>query len=233
MKIGLTYTGSEKKHLNYVNWLKGNDAIEVVELSYPKNNFPEGMPLAKELQSCDALVFSGGIDVHPSIYKNPKLDYENADEFDLKRDEFEIDAFKIAQEKKMPVLGICRGLQLINCILGGNLKQDLGELNKTHKGGPDKIHSINVEVNSLLENIVHIKNGNVNSAHHQAINELGQGLKINARAEDGTIEGVERNENGKPFLLAVQWHPERMEDKQSPLSKNIRNRFIEEIRKQS
>jgi len=224
MKIGLTYTGSEKKHLNYVNWLKGNDAIEVVELSSIKNDL-------NELQSCDALVLSGGIDVHPSIYKSARLDYEGAGEFDLKRDQFEIDAFKIAQEKKIPVLGICRGLQLINCIFGGNLKQDLGELNKTHKGGPDKNHQIKIEANSLLENIVHVKNGNVNSAHHQAINQLGQGLKINARAEDGTVEGIEQNENGKSFLIAVQWHPERMEEKQSPLSKNIRDRFIEEIKK--
>src|SRR5437879_3054043 len=126
MRIGLTYTGSEKKHLNYVNWLKGNDSIEIVELSSAKNNL-------NELQNCDALVMSGGVDVHPSFYNNAELNYSGAEDFEMDRDQFEKDAFNLAQKNKLPVLGICRGMQLINCLLGGTLKQDLGELNSDRK----------------------------------------------------------------------------------------------------
>ncbi|MBI1766854.1 MAG: gamma-glutamyl-gamma-aminobutyrate hydrolase family protein [Bacteroidetes bacterium] len=224
MRIGLTYTGSEKKHLNYVNWLKGDDAIEVVELSAGKNNLDE-------LHSCDGLVLSGGIDVHPKFYNNSELNYPGVEGFDEARDQFEISAIKKAQENKLPILGICRGLQLINCFFDGSLKQDLGELNKTHKGGPDKTHEVIIDHDTLLHGISQIRNGNVNSSHHQAIDKLGQNLKVNCKANDGIIEGIERSEKGQPFLLAVQWHPERMENQNSPLSKNIRNSFLDAARK--
>src|SRR6266700_838598 len=111
MKIGLTYTGSEKKHLNYVNWLKGNDAIEIVELSADRNNL-------NEVQSCNGLVLSGGIDVHPKFYNNTELNYPGAEGFNVERDQFEMDVFNLSQQKQLPVLGICRGLQFINCLLG-------------------------------------------------------------------------------------------------------------------
>jgi len=80
-----------------------------------------------------------------------------------------------------------------------------------------------------------VQTGKINSAHHQCIEELGDGLMINCIAEDGTIEGTEwKEKSGKPFLLCVQWHPERMYKfhlQDTPLSKNIRTRFIEEIKK--
>lgn len=223
MKIGLTYCGS-KKQANYINWLQSVSGVEVVELSASLNN-------ADKLESCSGLVISGGIDVHPSFYKNNELNFPGAEGFDEARDQFEILVFKNAQEENLPVLGICRGLQLINCIFDGSLIQDLGELNKIHKGGPDKIHEIKIEQSTLLHSISHINSGNVNSSHHQAIDKLGKNLKVNCKAGDGTIEGIERSEKGHPFLLAVQWHPERMGDLNGPLSKNIRNGFLEAARK--
>jgi putative glutamine amidotransferase len=227
MKIGLTYTGSEEKHNNYVKWLKGeNEDIEVLKLSADDNNLDA-------LNSCHALVLSGGIDMHPKFYNNPRLVYPNAHEFDVQRDMFEIDAFRFSLDKHTPVFGICRGLQLINCVLGGNMKQDLGELNKTHKGDPDKRHMIKVKPGTLLEKITGSKEGETNSAHHQAIDILGKDLQINCVTEDGTVEGIEFNKPELPFLLAVQWHPERMFNFQlqnTPLSKAIRDRFVEEIR---
>ena len=223
MKIGLTYTGSEKKHLNYVNWLKGTDSIEIVELSAGKNNL-------NELQKCDALVMSGGVDVHPSFYNSTKLDYPAVEDFELDRDQFEKDAFILAQKNRLPVLGICRGMQLINCLLGGTLKQDLGELNLAHKVSPDKRHFVFLTSGLLLHHIAKADKAEVNSSHHQAIDKLGNGLKVNCVAPDKTIEGIESVDG--PFILAVQWHPERMFNFQledSSMSKGIREYFIQRI----
>ena len=231
MKIGLTYTGFQHKHKNYINWLKGNDDIEVVRLSVEDNN-------ATELNNCDGLVLSGGIDSDPIFYNGSK-DYPNKPEegWNTQRDLFEMSLYKSALKNDIPVLAVCRGMQLVNVLQGGTLTQDLGHLNTRHKAVEevDRDHEITIEKNSLLEEIVRIPTGKINSAHHQCIDELGEGLMVNCLAEDGTVEGMEwKEKEGKPFLLCVQWHPERMykfhlED--SPLSKNIRNRFIEEIKK--
>ncbi|MGC4020705.1 MAG: gamma-glutamyl-gamma-aminobutyrate hydrolase family protein [Cyclobacteriaceae bacterium] len=225
MKIGLTNCGSgPKKQGYYVNWLQSVNGVEVVELSAEKNN-------ASELEKCSGLVLSGGIDVHPSYYNNSKIDYPKAEGFNEARDRFEKEVFDLAQKKQIPTLGVCRGLQFINCLMGGTLIQDLDDLNKTHEGGPDKIHEVKIDRGTLLENISGLSNGDVNSSHHQAIEKLGNGLKINCRANDGTIEGIERSDLSKSFLLAVQWHPERMEDQSSPLSRNIRDSFLEAAKK--
>jgi len=230
MKIGLTYTYSEKKHQNYVKWLENHGEIEVIKLDVMDNNLDQ-------LANCDGLVMSGGRDIHPKFYKSKKLDYREAKDFDENRDQFEISAFKLAQEKQIPVLGICRGMQLINCILGGNLKQDLGKaLNKIHRFETnDKAHGLNIESNTTISKALQVERCVVNSAHHQAIKKIGKGLKANCKSDDGIIEGIEWDDpSGKSFLLAVQWHPERMFGfhlENSPVAKAIRERFIEEIKK--
>ena len=233
MKIGLTYTGTEEKHNNYVRWLESSSAKpEIVTLSTEKNNL-------KELNDCDALVLSGGVDMHPEFYNSSSTEYSNAPEkgFQRERDLFEIAAFQLAQKNNLPVLGICRGMQLLNCALKGDLEQDIGNLNPTHKAENlvDKKHEINIEPNSLLSEFADKDKFEVNSAHHQRIKNLSNELKVNARASDGTIEGVEwADKKGRPFLLGVQWHPERMykfELQDSPLSKNLREHFISAIKK--
>ena len=228
MKIGLTYTGYEHKHRNYYNWLKGDDDIEIITLSAEKNN-------ASAVKDCDGLVLSGGIDNNPTFYGG-SLDYANRpDEWNVARDLFEKELYEYAIRNSIPVLAVCRGLQLVNVLQGGKLKQDLGPLNEIHMAVEeiDKEHAVEVYKHTLLSDIVKLETGNVNSAHHQAIDELGEGLMINCRAADGTIEGTEwKDKSDKPFLLCIQWHPERMYKlsmEESALSKNIRNRFIEEI----
>ncbi|MEO8404409.1 MAG: gamma-glutamyl-gamma-aminobutyrate hydrolase family protein [Chitinophagaceae bacterium] len=233
MKIALTFTGNAEKHQYYVDWLKANSNIEVVKLSEEENNLDQ-------LAQCDALVLSGGIDIHPKFYKNNTTDYEGRPgKFNENRDEFEINAFQSAQENNLPVLGICRGLQLINIIYNGTLVQNLSNpvLLNTHIGNPDKSHTAIIEPGTILSDIVGEGEGKVqiNSAHHQSIDKLGDGLLINAISTDNIIEGIERkNKPDKPFLLAIQWHPERMfrfHLENSAASKAIRNRFIEEVKK--
>jgi len=135
------------------------------------------------------------------------------------------------------VLGVCRGLQLINVAQKGTLVQDLGvEGDGVHQNTPDdKLHGVKVDGGTLLGEVVGGAGGVVNSAHHQAVELLGAGLRVNSRAQDGTIEGIEWEEPvGKPFLLAVQWHPERMLANgvgDRVLYRAIRDRFIEEVKK--
>ncbi len=220
MKIGVTF--SETNYINYPRWIKGNDStIEIIELSYEENNL-------FDLKNCDAVVFTGGIDMDPI----EKIEYANAPkEFNLTRDLFEMAVLEKALEAQKPILGICRGLQLINVYKGGTLHLDNGETkNKVHKKETeDKKHPIQVEKDSLFYSIVKQEFGEVNSAHHQSIDKLGSGLKAVAHTEDGVIEVIESTNLEEQFLLAVQWHPERMSDLESPFSKNIRNALIEKI----
>src|SRR5438128_392778 len=140
MKIGLTYTGFEHKHQNYINWLKGNDDIEIVTLSVEDNN-------ADALADCNGLVLSGGIDSDPVFY-NGMPDYPNKPEsgWNRERDLFEKSLYESALENSIPVLAVCRGLQLVNVIHGGTLRQDLGKLNESHKAIEelDKGHTVNI-----------------------------------------------------------------------------------------
>lgn len=230
MTIGLTLTEFEHKHHYYLNWLKGKDDIEVIVFSPEKNN-------SNEIAECDGLVLSGGIDSNPKYY-NGKADYPNKPEggWNDERDDFEFSLYQSALNKTIPVLAVCRGFQLVNIFYGGDLIQDLGAANETHKAvkEQDKEHAIQIIPGTLLHEIANTGEGKINSAHHQAIHKIAEPLMVNCKATDGIIEGAEwKNKEDKPFLLCVQWHPERMHRlhlQDSPLSKNIRNRFVEEIK---
>lgn len=231
IKIGVTYTGSDEKHDNYVNWLKGDDPIEIITLQ-PQHTSIDS------IADFDGIVLSGGIDMHPRFYNNPNIVYPNAPlHFHEKRDEFEIAVFHKAQQHHLPLLGVCRGMQLINCIQGGTLRQDIGTIsNAIHRFEEhDKAHGINIVKGTLLSDITGVGRTITNSAHHQCIDVLGEGLSINCGSDDGIIEGVEWTEKeNKSFFLAIQWHPERMYKfhlSDLPASKNIRDRFLKEIKK--
>ncbi|MBS1605534.1 MAG: gamma-glutamyl-gamma-aminobutyrate hydrolase family protein [Bacteroidetes bacterium] len=232
MKIGLTYTGTLWKHENYVRWIRNEDAeIEVIRLDASLGNLAD-------VSECAGLVLSGGVDIDPELYDGP-MDYVKApaDGFQTERDLFEQAALQLSWEMGLPVLGVCRGLQLINVSCGGTLVQDLGEdkdLVHENSMGVDKEHPVGVVAGSQLAGIVGCSGGIVNSAHHQAIDRLGEGLRVNCRAEDGTIEGVEwEMPAGKPWMMAVQWHPERMYVNRvgdELLYRPIRERFINAIK---
>ena len=234
-KIGISFATTNYRY--YVEWFTKSDLstdIEIVELSFEKNNL-------HDIHQCDGFVLTGGVDIHPSFY-NGESTYQNMpDTFQQKRDAFEAAIFSYAQLMKLPVLGICRGLQLVNVLMGGKLNQDLGSIgNSIHKkqGELDKKHGVQIQENSLLHQITNESSGIINSAHHQSIsiNHLGENLMVNAMDEEGkTIEGIEfKDKANKGFLLCVQWHPERMEDKEhSSLSKSIKENFLTAIRNTS
>lgn len=233
MKIGLTYT--ESRWENYPKWIKGNDDnIEIVELHWEKHDKDEVWDLVED---CDAIVLTGGVDIHPRFYENERLEFPNGDgKFNEERDEFEMHVFETAMNFNVPVLAICRGHQLVNVALGGKLMQDLEEGgNKDHRrhGDVDGEHEIKITEKSLLAEIAGVNSGTINSAHHQGISVLADELMASAYSPDNVIEAAEwRDKSDKPWLLCVQWHPERMKDKDnSPLSKNIREKFLEQTSK--
>ncbi|HEV7332785.1 MAG TPA: aldehyde dehydrogenase family protein [Flavisolibacter sp.] len=229
-KIGISYT--ELSFQNYWDWFTPDDLgdeVELVELSFIKNN-------EEAIQSCDGFVLTGGVDVHPSVYGGAE-DYPNkTDPLLQQRDSFEQKIFLYAKQHQLPVLAICRGLQLVNVLQGGRLVQDLGDSNQQHRRerGADKKHLISIAKTSLLHSIVGESAGVVNSAHHQSADTaaIGEDLMVSAVANDGTIEAIEwKDKSGKAFLLCVQWHPERMEAKEkSPLSRNCKAAFLNAVK---
>jgi putative glutamine amidotransferase len=225
-RIGVTT--SDTNFQNYPNWISG-EGVEVVLLSYEQKN-------TQDFDSCDGFVLTGGIDVHPDFYQNDRVDYPNTTVFNELRDFFEMQVFEYARQQNKPVLAICRGLQLVNIALGGNLIQDLQENGFTnHRKGPDgdREHKIEVKPGTLLAQIAGVQQGFVNSAHHQGLDQIAEGLTVSAFSEDGVVEAIEYKEANKPFLLAVQWHPERMQIPSSNLafSQNIRSAFIDAMLK--
>jgi putative glutamine amidotransferase len=224
MKIGIT---ENKKYHDYHDWIKGNDDLEVVKLSDTGD---------EHIENCDGVILSGGVDIHPKYYEQ-SIHYPNAPDkgFQTHRDDFEFAVLEKSLKRNIPVLGICRGLQLINVFFDGTLVQDLGGQNETHHADQhDRKHNVKVEAGTVLHDIVKVNSGAVNSAHHQAIDRLGKDLAVNSFSEDGVIEGIEWKDNGnKSFMLAVQWHPERMNIAgltNSPLTRNIREHFISVIK---
>jgi putative glutamine amidotransferase len=166
---------------------------------------------AEILESLDGLVLTGGEDVDPAHYgqdRHPRLG--NVDPL---RDAFELALFRDATTRSIPVLAICRGIQLVNVALGGTLWQDIpsdrpGALNHNVTSGRDhRTHAVEIVPGSRLARALGATRCEVNSFHHQSIRDLGGGLVVTGVAPDREIEAVESAE-GDPWLLAVQWHPE-------------------------
>jgi putative glutamine amidotransferase len=229
MQIIIGITDTEAYYQNYPLWIKVEEgAIEIKKLTLENR---------EDVHLCHGIVLSGGVDSHPKFYNNENINYPNRPEvFDEKRDLFELDIFRFSFQKKIPLLAICRGMQLVNIALGGDMIQDLeaaGKNNHRKIGGEDGIHEITITKGSLLSEITGNKKGMVNSAHHQAIGSLAEELLVNSWSPDGIIESLEwKDKQDKNFMLGVQWHPERLGNLQpgNPLSQYIRDAFLREVK---
>ena len=181
------------------------------------------------VSKADGFLMTGGEDIYPARYGKEK-DTVDCGEFDLRRDSLEFRLLDAAFRRKKPVFGVCRGLQLVNVYLGGSLIVDipsshLGTKVQHRQEGP-VYHSVLVYAGSDLKQISASDSGMVLSNHHQGIEFLGKGLQPMAGTKDGLIEAI--TQIGKPrlpFLMAVQWHPERMEP-ENKLSSTLAAAFI-------
>lgn len=160
----------------------------------------------------DGLVLSGGGDVDPARFGEAR--HPTVYDVSAARDELEIDLTRRALAEATPLLAICRGIQVLNVVLGGSLYQDIpsdlrSPIAHTQKERRDQpTHAVKVQEGSRLARILGRLEVDVNSFHHQAIKDLGRGLHAVAAAPDGVIEGAEVVEH--PFAMAVQWHPEEL-----------------------
>lgn len=151
----------------------------------------------------DGFLFSGGVDVDPVHYGEVKA-FDSV-EIDAPRDEFEEALFRVIHPTKKPILGICRGIQSINVWLGGSLHQHM-EGHRQEVSGEERTHPIHVYEGSLFHRLCGKTSVMVNTFHHQAVKTPAPSLTVDAVSHDGYVEVV--HEEGHPFLLAVQFHPE-------------------------
>jgi putative glutamine amidotransferase len=194
--VGLTYSDEERIR-PYVT------ALEAAGLEVRPIAAGSGVGLG----GLEGLVLSGGVDLNPSLYGEDR--HPLADEPLDGRDELELGLLRGALERDLPVLAICRGMQLFNVALGGTLQQHIGTCDVHRRYDLEKrlpVHAVNVEAGTRLAEILGEGKVEVNSRHHQAVARLGEGLRVSARAEDGLVEGIELP--GKRFAVGVQWHPE-------------------------
>jgi putative glutamine amidotransferase len=166
--------------------------------------------IAAEMARVDALLLTGGGDMAAHFFNQRR--HCKAKDPDEVRDGMELEAIRLARERRLPVFGICRGVQVLNVAFGGDLVQDIPSLcpkalrHSTDSGDPKLGHLIKVEPGSLLARILGTASVQVNSRHHQAPGVAGRGLNVNARSPDGLIEGLEAVDGAA--ILGVQFHPE-------------------------
>jgi len=169
---------------------------------------------ARHLQLVDAIVLTGGVDVDPFLYGDLPIPQQGA--IDPLRDAYELKLTRQALEQGKPILAICRGCQVLNVAAGGTLYQDLnvqvkGSM-KHNQQAPTWYgsHTADLKEGSRLHGVYGKEKVAVNSFHHQGIKNCAPGFTETAWANDGVVEGMEYE--GKPWVVGVQWHPERMID---------------------
>ncbi len=221
----ITSDGKLLLNENYANALTELGAIPIIIPAVQESNSDV---LFNIMERCDGFLFTGGIDIDPSFYNAERQ--PECGESSLKRDKFELFAFSQTIKTQKPILGICRGCQLINVALGGTLCQDIKKaypnaLRHTSDSVENPtVHEIDIPENSPIFKLSEAPRVKINSFHHQCVDKLGKGLKTLATSTDGIPEGVYFD--GERYIVGVQWHPER-NYKTGSLDRNIFTSFVE------
>ncbi len=210
-------------YTTYINSLLEAGAVPVLIPPQPEN----AEEIVREL---DGIVLAGGEDCDPAVYGEEP--HPSVEPMDPRRQANDLTLARVARERGIPTLGICLGLQVMNVAAGGSLVQDIDSQIRTqikHASEPtDRArHKIKVEPGSRLAQILPRRELNVNSSHHQAIKNVGEGFRVTAYAPDGIVEGLEDPRH--PFYVGVQWHPEDMKGERSAAA--IFGAFVEAAKK--
>lgn len=223
LRIGMSYAPDDAPYPRYAEALRSaaeRTGIEIETIDLWRNR--------DAITSVDAVLFTGGEDIAPERFgkSNERALCGTIRE---DRDEHELRVVDEARKRELPMLGICRGLQLLNVAYGGSLITDIATAAEhTKNAGADARHDVVVtEKASLVRVLAGADRGHVNSSHHQAVDRLAEPFVVTARsANDDLVESFEWKDGaGKPFLLAVQWHPERMQQSE-PLAGPVFERFL-------
>jgi putative glutamine amidotransferase len=222
--------GVERVRLNAA-YVRALESAGLVPLIVPPLSDPDAS--SRLLDVVAGLVLTGGEDVDPSRYgedPHPELGPVNCP-----RDETELALLARARELDLPTLAICRGVQVVNVGLGGSLVQDLPSQRvdvSDHELDDERgsrVHGVSVDPQSRLASIVGAQSLGVNSIHHQAVDRLGNAMRVNARADDGTIEGVE-SDDPSWWMVGVQWHPEELTTTPEPWDRRLFAAFADACR---
>jgi len=217
-RIGITVS-PKRGETYYVPYVKAVEAAGAEPIELP--------PDTPDLGGVDGLLLPGGWDVDPAFYGEPKD--EKVGPIDRELDETELRLFRQAREREVPVLGICRGQQVINVALGGSLVQHIDDHDVRGHGRSHLAHTIDVDPASELARAAGEHKIRVNSFHHQAIGRLAPGLHQTAKGDDGTVEGVESDDG---LIVAVQCHPEELTT-DLPWARSLFERFVARARGRS
>jgi len=228
LKIVFSKSIGSEKYLKYQQYIE-----KAYKHIHSINAYGIKLEEAEELmKDADGLVLTGGPDVHPRLYHQEQdTSFCDIDEY---RDSLEFALLEIAFRKQIPIFAICRGLQILNVYLGGSLYPDIPTFLGTkveHRCNDPKnqcIHTVKIFPNTQLHQWIGLDSIKVNSFHHQGIKKLADETKPSSLAADGLVESFEWiNPDKKPFIIAVQWHPERLEG--DTISNILANRFIQMV----
>ncbi len=187
----------DNNYRNYYNVIRalGDEPIAIVS--------EEDIQMMNQL---DGILIPGGVDVNPALYHQENTASENINDA---LDTWEMKVIRTAVELQLPILGICRGEQILNVYFGGTLIQNIDSAKRHARKleEPDKVHNSEVVKDSFLEDIYQDEKISINSAHHQAVDQLGEGFVVAQYSDDHIVEAIQHT--SLP-IYAVQWHPERM-----------------------
>ena len=215
---------SKDKYQHVSNWLLKNNFKEEIKIAYNLSSDS----LSYFLKNASGVVISGGNDVNPLLYSSDSNELLRCGKIDYFRDSLEQSLIQNAFKNKIPLLGICRGHQIINVTFGGSLIVDIpSDVNNAllHRAPKDSlVHKVYFTKNG--KNIIHIDSSWTNSRHHQAVNKLAPDFNALAYSSDSIIEGIYYNKENHPFILGVQFHPE---DIYNPISDSIATTFHKQV----